>query len=713
MIERIGAESANCVADDSAPLADRFGRLQRLIDRHFADLTRYGLLPAEAITEAIHALGTKPYMFAVRSHGREVGFLRRAEGAEALISEDTEEVHYQNCHIVISNGAGRDEVRAVRVLLRHCQFIFLNTIVWKNLQKRRHRELYEKLRLKVAENDENIRIETLPRLIKDELGIKVEIVERVRLPTDVKRAGKIHFVRRGLGRRKTREGAKQITDPFLVRLIQREALDRATTLDVTSYLRPNSDRRDPVVVIPLCRSSAPRASRSQLFLLRGTKSRPLTQEDITAVEAVVTFFLEEVLYNRQRDYILSMLGEIALAGVGRIDDIEEQWSRVLQQSLARIVTDTTAYRCSYWQLDQKHSVIRPERMATYERGKLQTRFQVAETRIKPTQLHGSSIAYVMAGAEGEGYLIVNDCNNPKSDLSGKMIRSIIKPSGETQSEMAVQMREHAVPFGVILAESRLDHGFDSDKWYIRAVAALLSEYRRTLFQRLDSSYVAERLSLFDSSHDLDVFIDVNLKEVPEIADRLRSVLRLGLHDREEESEAREFEISDIIESIKEDYVARSRLVREAVFGRIHLDNVPPMLGTRQFERAVGYILKNLISNAFRYEEQSKTTIGIRVEAKSMSWVGVADRYKGAWGDIQIGAVLRIDCVITPPIIDAIETQIGKRSVLNATRGGRRGLYLVGLIVRQLAGGFEVHRTPDNRRTKLVIRIPVEILRRYG
>ena len=596
----------------------------------------------------------------------------------------------------------RTRQEAIQVV-RHCQFILLNTLVWKNFQKKRHRDLYERLRNEIKATDDNITIETLPRLLKRQLGISVEIVERVA----EERA--TFFVRRTkLGQ--LRSEGKRIDDPKLVRLIDVEALGRATTLDVTAEIggeRPG--REDPIVLVPLCRSSAPSSSRSQLFLLHGSRRRPLTQQDITTVEAVITFFLDEVLYSRQRDYILTMLGEIVAASSDdHALDHEIMYQTVLQRTLNRIVTDTTAYRCSTWCLKHSTNYICSDKMASYESGRLRSSYTVAQQRIRSSHYRQSSIAYVMRGAEGTGHLIIHNCANPQADLDKKQIRGIIKPTGETQSEMAVQVRCGAVPHSVLLVESRLVRGLQSDAWYIRTLCFLLSELRRVLEAKLDSAYITERLSLFDNSHDLDVFIDLNLRNEPEIADSLRSFLKLGVHDQDASENQVEFAIEELISKIRITYAPRAPESVQRIFDKVHIDNVPMLVGSLSTREGILYIFKNLISNAFRYEHLSTSTIGIRIEADSSSWANSAQSSPGGELPRGLGQVLRIDCVITPALDATLEGKIGKRRITHGDRGGRRGLYLVGLIVRQLGGVFEIDRSKDGSKSKLVIRLPVKI-----
>jgi hypothetical protein len=100
---------------------------------------------------------------------------------------------------------------------------------------------------------------------------------------------------------------------------------------------------------------------------------------------------------------------------------------------------------------------------------------------------------------------------------------------------------------------------------------------------------------------------------------------------------------------------------------------------------------------------------MRIEPRSVPWA----QFSGKPGRLQrlgpgaLGSVFRIECVITPALTEAIEQEIGKRSVYDGRRGGRRGLYLVGLIVRQLSGTMEVHRTGDDTKTRLLIRVPIQ------
>jgi two-component sensor histidine kinase len=685
----------------------RIALLNRLVQKHTADLTKYGLLPANAIAEALATFALQDFLFSVRVDGKDLGYLRISKGQVNVASSELHELNYQNCYIIVPGPISATQHRQIRDLLQHCQFIVLNTLAWKNQQKVLHRRLYEELRHKINADDDNIRIDALPSLLKTEIGVDIEIVERVRSGGADRDPGPIQFVRRRIKSNGEADRIELITDPALIRLIQREALNKATTLDVTEYFRSEYDRRGPIVMVPLCRSSASKSARAQLFLLRGTHAAPLRQHHIAAVEAVVTFFLEEVLYQRQRDFIFEMIERISIVATEPAKDVDEEFLKLLDIALARIVTDTAAYRCSYWHFDQKLDKIRVDRMATYERGRLQRNFHTATRHINANDVKRSSIAYVLAGAEGDGFLTINDCGFPKPDFRGRSLETIIRPSGETQSEFLAQVRDNAVPFGVILAESRLDSAFEADQWFIRSVSALLSEFLRTLQNRQDSFYVADRFSLFDADHDLDTFVSVNLRSEPEVQRTLRDFLRIGRTKEPATPVSGQYRVRDLIEEIKEDYIALTAQTRDEVFRRVHVDDVPLLHGSSQMQRALGYILKNLISNAFKYDEISKTTIGISLAPRSTPWVGLRRKLSNPDTVPRSEAVLRIDCIITPAFEEHIEQQIGRRSVVDATRGGRRGLYLVGLMVRQMAGAFHVHRSKDKRRTIMVIRLPVE------
>ncbi len=684
-----------------------------VMDRHFNALTRFGLLPAAALAETVQSLGLDSYYFEIHAHGRAVPTLD-LRGPEPLPEDGgATRLIFENCRFEHVRPRNAQDRLLINTAIRHCQFILLNTLVWKNLQKREHRNLYEVLTKVMAAKESNVTVETLPSILRQVLQIRVDVVERAprkRLPKSEKfdqAASPGSFLRRS-----SRRGSFTVLDdPDLVRLIEDEALGRATTLDVTRFIAPGQiGRGDPVVLVPLCRSSARRSSRAQLLLLQGSTRRPLTREKITTVEAAITFFLDEILYRRQRDYIQEMLGEITRASSAGADiDVEAEFARVLQRSVNRVVTDTTAYRCSIWRPNQRHNVIQPAQMASYETGKLRQAFQTARSAIPIANTTASSVAYVLAGAEGDGCLLVNDCSSTARDLMGRAIIDIIPPTGETQSEFAVQIRDQGVPIAVMLAESRLLRGFDPDFWFIQTVCGLLSEFRRTLHQRLDSSFISERLSLLDQSHDLDVFIDLNMADYPDAAEELRRYLRLGRYDLADDTQEEMFHMEDLITSLEADYRMRTKDAKDNVFSRIFPGKLPAFVGTRQLQRSLRYILKNLVSNAFRYEEKSRTTIGMRIEPRSVPWA----QFSGKPGRLQrlgpgaLGSVFRIECVITPALTEAIEQEIGKRSVYDGRRGGRRGLYLVGLIVRQLSGTMEVHRTGDDTKTRLLIRVPIQ------
>lgn len=676
--------------------------LQRIVDDHFRALTRYGLLPAAALRDMLEAARFQSFDFKVETEGREIATLRVPRSGPPSREETI--FNYENCTLTIYGRISKKTRQEAKQVVRHCQFVLLNTLVWKNFQNKRYRELYEGLRSEIEATDDNVTIETLPKLLKRQLGIAVEIVERV----SEEQAS--FFVRRSRAGQRRADG-KKIDDLKLVRLIDNEALSKAATLDVTTEIGGSRRKRENMIVlVPLCRSSAESSTRSQLFMLRGSRRRPLTQQDIATVQAVVTFFLDEVLYGRQRDYILTMLGEIAAASSEDVGfDKEEIYESILQRTLNRIVTDTTAYRCSMWHLDQSSNHISSDMMASYENGRLQRRYVVAQQRIKASNVMQSSIAYVMRGAEGQGHLIINNCANPQPDLIGKKIRGIVKPTGETQSEMAVQVRCGAVPHSVLLVESRLVRGVQSDAWYIQTLCFLLSELRRVIEGKLDSAYITERLSLFDNSHDLDVFIDLNFPDDNELRDSLRQFLKIGVHDYDSFATQVVFDINDLIRTIEKSYSARASAAVRRIFSKIHVDDVSKLASSLSAREGILYILKNLISNAFRYEAKSTTTLGIRIEPNATSWAVSTRPLNERELPRGTGQILRIDCVITPALDATLEGRIGKYRIAHGDRGGRRGLYLVGLIVRQLGGIFEVGRSRDDSKSKLVIRLPVKTM----
>ena len=680
--------------------------LDAVIKQQYKTFERLGVLPISALEEAVDSADLGNLILKIKLNGRYSEDLEIVRSLEDKNSEHSYVIISEPFYLRIRRAKDLTaQKQAANTLLAHCQYVIRNTLIWKNQETSHYRKIQRQLK-KASQGSTPLTVEELPEFISEMLCINVDILEKIEQKSN---GSEVHFIRRS-GHGKERRTTAHINDTNLTNLLVNDALGQAKTVDVSTYFSKNSQNSymqyGPTIVVPLCRASARSSSRNQLLLLYSSDvGRPLKSDDVDISERLVSYLLEDILYARQREYISHMLESIAQLASNTSDIPEDDhFEHVLQVAVNRIVTDSSAYRCSIWKVNERFGILEPHEMASYESGELSDSYSVRRAKIPIKNKTSSTIAYALAGALGKGHILINNCSNPTKDLKGEEIDDIIQPSGETQSELAIQIRETGVPYGVLLAESRLGHGFDSDLWLIKAVTTLLSEYRRTMLQKLDSQYVVERLSIFDTSHDLDMFLDMQLKEHPEIARRFREYLLPKDDIDDHKGRIESFTLSEITNVFEQEYrVLFMEDTINRIFSRFYLSDVPPLASSIGFKSAISYILKNLISNAVRYDVQSNTTIGARLENEVFPWAGINEQVIDSKAKM-----LHIDCVISPSLPQNIINSVGRMSVKTRTRGQRHGLYLVGLIVRQCGGSFLVGPTPKGDRTRLTIRIPVTL-----
>ena len=270
-------------------------------------------------------------------------------------------------------------------------------------------------------------------------------------------------------------------------------------------------------------------------------------------------------------------------------------------------------------------------------------------------------------------------------------------------------------------KSPLTDAFRSELEYLNVAGRLLSKIYSTLHTVNDARFIAERLSIFNLQHELPKYLDRIRQIDVNMANFLQEEfldLKYGSPDRPDDVD--DFSLGLLVDRVKQRHEAL--LGRECVatsLRYLHISPLVPSLRADQHVRqAIGYVLDNLLSNAINYRS-TKTKIkaylqfGRAKQGPSKSFSGSHDpvpqtplvfRHRR---DLPICGkfTLIIEYVIGKRLDPETALALGVRPVFNEDNASYRlGLFIVGLIVRQLGGYIEPME--DNGTTVLQIRIPL-------
>jgi hypothetical protein len=719
--------------DDSATLADRLSRIR---NTQLTTLYQLGLLRIEHLKALFEILTHVPYLFRVRYNNRIVKIFTVSNTNEAdqngtsnwefshngfvrYRSPDCE--LFVKRHSTVSRNWAND-------LCQHAGLIIHNTLVWRSLQKERLNALSADLRKALTESQE-LNIDKLAVFISRRLSVSIALVEKRTERLDY-RTGRSFGEKVEYQRSRSREKTEKsiATTAYVLRRmksgrffergfeVQRALSEKAglalrggKLIEVSGEeIGGSVTSTGSAILFPLCRSTEPKSQRNQLFLVSGRRN-DIGQDDIHIIQELISYYFDHLLRGRQQQVLTGIakdINELHRKPIFDLNRMEEEYEATVEAIVREVIWTTPSYRCSIWEYSPKFHALIPKKVLAYKGGVVAKPPKFFSQAISIHQFDRSSIVNCFSSALlTEASIYIGDVRKPERYIrasgGGRELKRIIAPGDYTQSEISVPLFEAGAPVGVLYAESRLIDAYDSELWYFQAIGSLLSELRTSQNRRMDASFVAEKLSLFDSLHDLGPQVDVILKDQPDLRKWVRDFFELDRTEDPLSGRLIVLNFREAVDSLRQEFSYQLRDTMDEVFSSIKVRaNVPIFRTLERTSISFRFILKNLISNAFRY----------RVQQFSSSLTIAFDRPRGivvtrAQQEAGQGLV-RIEYTIEPPLPESLVRQLGKRSIAAAGRAPRRGLYLVGLVTRQLGGTFHATSSVDQRRTRIVLRIPL-------
>jgi hypothetical protein len=634
-----------------------------------------------------------------------------------------------DCELFV--GSQAQPARAV--LEEICQYASLvvhNTLAWRSLQKDRLNQLSYRL-LKDLTVSERFNIDSLAAFIALQMGVTIGLLEK-RTKNKQSIAGADQRAN-GSPEKKARPKKAGTQTVFVLRRsdlghfseqgteVQASLAEKAEiSLRGAKLIEVNSKEIDGgsefanSVLFPLSRSTEPHSQRNQLFLVSRPQSQ-IDQNDIHLIEELISYFFDQMQRVEQQGAITAIVKEInqlQRKPVGEPSDMELDYQGALDRIVRNIISTTACYRCSIWEYSaQSHSLV-PGMTLAYKAGTIQKPPDAFITAAALNLFNKSSVVNCFTSALAtDEPLYIGDVRKfekyiRKRDDDGKLeehihardLLQIIPPPSYTQSEISIPIFEAGTPVGVLYAESRLIDAFDAELQYFQTMGSLLSELRTAQNRRLDSSFVARRLSLFDRLHDLGPEIDLIFKSQPEFRDAIKNFFELDRPDQISDYTPTEIDLKKILEGLKSDFGYQWPGTLAKVFSQVSVqENVPVFDGHEHAEASIHFILKNFISNALN-KRSGSSSLKLRFEQPR--------GLKSQEGPPTARGILRIEYSISPPLAPDLIEQLGKRSISAAGLTPRRGLYIVGLVTRHLGGTFSAVPGDDGLRTNIILRIPV-------
>jgi hypothetical protein len=544
--------------DDGSPAE----RLISIRDAQLRTLYQSGLLRKEHLRELFAILKGVPYLFRVRYNNRIVRIFTFSNtedcGEDATAWEFAQKgfVTYKSpdCELFVRrrSSMSRDWISD---LCQHAGLITHNTLIWRSLQKERLNSLSADLRKALTESEE-LNIDKLALFVSRRLSVSVALVEK-RTERAGYRTGRSFGDRieheRSKTREKTSKGASKTT--FILRRmksgrffargceVQPPLADKADiALRGGKLIEVAGDEvgKDhasiaSAVLFPLCRSTEPRSQRNQLFLVSSRRTE-IGQHDIHIIQELISYYFDHLLRGRQQQALTSIvkeINELHRKPIIELDRMEEEYEKTVEAVVREIIWTTPSYRCSIWEYSPQFHALIPKKVLAYKGGVLAKPPRFFSQAISVHQFDRSSIVNCFSSALlSERAIYIGDVRKPERYIRSRELKRIIAPGDYTQSEISVPIFESGTPIGVLYAESRLIDAYDSELWYFQAIGALISELRAAQNRRMDASFVAERLSLFDSLHDLGPQVDIILKDQPDLRQWVRiGLFRSALHSR--------------------------------------------------------------------------------------------------------------------------------------------------------------------------------------
>lgn len=727
----------------------RSQQLQEVQQTHFRQLNHSGFLDRKHFLEICEIIYDIPHLIRIRHLRRYVRLFTHCTCSD-LSGDD---IRYATATEIINKGyylIQRHEIelyipKGFKIcpidfdgICNHIHTVVTNTLIWRSIQKEKLNNLVAQLQEALSNSDE-LNIDRVARFISSRLHMTVSLIEKRtdRIGYQAPRQ-RILSLTRAVNRANIGPSvnAKIITSYIIRRLredrfsdmglpltgtmnaLLDDSLDGAKLIQISGdTIFPNTSVRGRTyIILPLCRSIEPRSRRNQLFLISKRGPGTILHTEIYLIQELISYYFDHLLRERQQRLIVNTTRRIndlhRLANLKSMDLLTE-YENTFTTIMREIIWTTASYKCSFWQYSPEQYVLKLKHLVDLDRGRIRSITQLPESVISVGKFDSSSIVncFVNAILKPEP-LYIDDVRFPMRylDKTGRQMRAIVPPQERTQSEVVIPIYEAATPVGVLYCASRVLDAFESDIWYLQSVGALLSELRTATHRKLDSSFVAERLAAFDAYHELGTQIQILLRGHPEVLQIVRKFLDLDRIAPAPQAIQLRLHMEAIVEELRQEFsLIQLQDVCEEVFERVKIQtNVPTFSVDENKHRALVFILKNFLANAFRHRPRGfSSTLTVEFEACR----GLKQR--GGKGASSSAGVMRIENTITPSLRSDLVSQLGQRSIAAAGRFPRRGLHLVGLVTRHIGGTFSAFQTSprsarraSGERTRIVLRIPM-------
>lgn len=708
-------------------LRSQFNRLRK---RQFSTLYKSGFLPKDSFFSVCELLTAIPHLIQVHHRKRIVALFTHCNISDL----DNSHLNYPKLYRFVKEHdctlffpkSHLSYKKLLSEICQHLNFIAHNTLVWNSMDKDLLNRYSDLLRRQLNEI-KRLNVDDLATFIGSKLDVSISLVEKRSVRPALKSGTPITgWSTRGL--RAKEPALKATSEIFVVRRLVAdrfaengprlspaegkladEALRGGKLIEVSPASNSRARTRPQRILFPLCRSTEPKSPRAQLFLVSNRRGT-LSQSDIFLIQELISYYFDHLLRNYQHDLLTSTVARIRLMqqelSVGLLDRSHDPLA-MIDEILTSLVWTTYAYRCSYWQYSSQYHAIHLVAGKSYRLGQFKCDLDIPRKTIGVNQFDRSSMANCFYFAHTNEPLYIANVRHPDRSLGGRQMKEIIAPSTETQSELLVPVFEGATPIGVLYCESRILDGLKNDTWFLKSIASLISELLTSVAKRRDAALFVERLSHFDSFHDLSTQLEIALKGHGDVLKRVQRVLDL---DRDELSALADqrtisLDFAKVVDSVRNLFAFHLKEIREEIFSRVHVRPGTPMFKVSEHEyRAFFFVIKNLVTNSFRHGKNGfSTRLTIAFERAANLGRSAQRSHNG---------IIRLEYLIDPALSTEIVPLLGHRPIPTKGRPPRRGLYLVGVVCRQFGGTFEAVPSVDGKRTCIVLRIPMAGEREY-
>jgi hypothetical protein len=495
----------------------------------------------------------------------------------------------------------------------------------------------------------------------------------------------------------------------------------------------NSDQTDDIFFLPLCRATEFSSSRHQLLVVHRNVpagTRQFTQAEILAIQEIISQYYDDYTQAR-RTSTLTQLAKVlnkATSAPSRHSKLHPQngFAR-LARGLSQSIVDTTQARaCAIYLCDPAAFQLVP--IATVD---ATDNSAVAGQLLAPVSLKHASRsinAFVFRNeAAVDGFCYLPDLPNVPKFYRRLNLSTTTPSAPDTQSEACFSIAHGGVTVGTIYVESPLLKAFESDLEYLRVVARLVSSIYASFYKSFDARFIAERLSFFNLLHALRNSLPLIEKIDLSLTNFIKQELASAELDEARMDIVEDFSIGDLINSAKSKIASYGQTdIAAGLSGLVLAPGLPRLRGDRYLKRSLGHIIDNLTSNAVRCYVADKhkvldghkykteflihhenfphigtlSSLGAKQDLENLSMAKFTQKFRSSFK-------LVIQYIIHRNLSKETVENLGIRPIFDPMDGSTRfGLFIVGLIVRQLSGQMEAFRFAGGPATMIRIQIPI-------